>query len=781
MSIAARLTKSTILRIVLVATLYFLAGKFGLRLALINPSASPVWPPTGIALAALLVFGYRVYPAIFIGAFFVNVTTAGSIATSLGVAFGNTLEALVGAYLVNKFAHGRYAFDRVADIFKFTFFASLLSTIVSATVGVTSLALGGFASWTNFFPVWATWWLGDAGGNFVIAPLLLAWANDRPVKVRFKKFVVLLISFFLLILIGETVFRGIVPYAYLSIPVVIGIAFIFGQRSAAFAVLILTIIAIRDTLLGVGPFAMENSVNQSLLLCQMFMGTLTLTAMSLAAARIEEKKAQQSLVINEKRFRALIEHSSDAVILIDQTANIVYASASSERVLGYSPKELVGINGFHLIHPDDITMTQGKLKHLLENPKEILLVEFRVKRKDGATIWTENTGSNLLAEPGVHAIVINFQDITERKLTQEQIAREKLEDEAILASIGEGIIATDNVGKIAMVNDAACGMLGWEAHEFIGKSMIEAIPMQDEKGNVVSIDERPMMKVLSSGKKMVTSRTNYYVRQDKTKFPVIFTLTPVVFEGKVVGTVEVFHDITKEKEIEKMKTEFLSMAAHQLRTPLGTMRWNIEMLLSETLSDAIKKKLEHVYEDNKRMLMWVNDLLSVSRVEQGRLSDNPVDTDVAALILQVVGDHQPEAQKRSIHITIQPSDNLPHIVIDPKRLQDVVENIVSNAIKYNVDSGTVTIALTQEDHSIGISIADTGRGIPREDLPHIFDKFFRAQNVRETTIEGTGLGLYVVRSFVQGWGGSIDVHSVEGKGTTVDITLPLKINTHKVQ
>src|SRR2546422_4700450 len=147
----------------ILTVVYFIAGKLGLMLASLHASASPVWPPAGIALAALLVLGYRVWPAIFVGAFLVNVTTAGNIFTSLGIASGNTLEALCGAWLVNKFANGARAFDRPQDVFKFAL-AALISTTVSATCGVSSLAAGGFAQWSSYWPIWLTWWLGDTSG-----------------------------------------------------------------------------------------------------------------------------------------------------------------------------------------------------------------------------------------------------------------------------------------------------------------------------------------------------------------------------------------------------------------------------------------------------------------------------------------------------------------------------------------------------------------------------------------------------------------------------------------
>src|SRR5216683_2313337 len=141
---------------------YFVAGKLGLKLASVHASATAVWPCTGIALAAFLILGYRVWPVILTGAFLVNLTTAGSVATSIAIAAGNTLEGVVGCYLVTRFAGGQHAFERAQDIFKFAFLAGMTSTTVSATVGVTSITLGGFADWAKYGTIWSTWWLGDA-------------------------------------------------------------------------------------------------------------------------------------------------------------------------------------------------------------------------------------------------------------------------------------------------------------------------------------------------------------------------------------------------------------------------------------------------------------------------------------------------------------------------------------------------------------------------------------------------------------------------------------------
>jgi hypothetical protein len=201
---------------VLAFAAYLAAAKVGLILAFIHASASAVWPPTGIAIAIFLVLGLRMWPAIFSGAFVANVTTAGSVATSLGIALGNTLEGLLAASLVNRFAGGRHAFDRPEDVVKYAALAGMGSTMVSATVGVTSLALGGYAPWALLKSIWFTWWLGDAVGAIVVAPLLVLWAND-PVCRRWYRPMLLEAALLLgvLVLVGQLVF-GSGPWTELA-------------------------------------------------------------------------------------------------------------------------------------------------------------------------------------------------------------------------------------------------------------------------------------------------------------------------------------------------------------------------------------------------------------------------------------------------------------------------------------------------------------------------------------------------------------------------------------
>ena len=285
--------------LLLLAVVYFGTGKLGLRLAFLNASATAVWPCTGIALAAFLIVGYRVWPAILAGALFVNLTTAGSLATSFGIAIGNTLEGLVGCYLVTRFAAGRRSFDRAQDIFKFAFLAGMLSTAVSATIGVTTLALDGFADWTLYGSIWSTWWLGDAVGAVAVTPLVLLWWENPRLHWTRDQMIELAFLFQGLFFTCWIVFGGPFhsalknyPLEYLCLPFLIWAAFRFGRRKAATAISLIAVIATWGTLHGFGPFVRE-SQNTSLLLLQAFIGIMAVTAMALAAEVTEHKRVDE--------------------------------------------------------------------------------------------------------------------------------------------------------------------------------------------------------------------------------------------------------------------------------------------------------------------------------------------------------------------------------------------------------------------------------------------------------------------------------------------------------
>jgi diguanylate cyclase (GGDEF)-like protein len=296
----ARLFKPGSLALYLgVAVVYFIAGKLALKLAFLNASATPVWPCTGIALAALLLLGYRAWPAVFAGAFLVNVTTAGTILTSLGIAAGNALEALSACYVVTRFAGGHDAFRKSQNIFKFAIIAGILSPAIGASIGSATLVFGGLAEWSRYFSIWLTWWLGDGVGALVVTPLVLVWIENPRLRWTRKQVFELVFLFVGLLATAWFVFGNSYqfvvknyPLEYVCFPFLIWAAFRFGRRKAATALCILAIVATWGTVRGYGPFV-RSSQNTSLLLLQSFMAVVAVTTMVLAAESTEHKRAEE--------------------------------------------------------------------------------------------------------------------------------------------------------------------------------------------------------------------------------------------------------------------------------------------------------------------------------------------------------------------------------------------------------------------------------------------------------------------------------------------------------
>ncbi len=291
--------------VIIVAGVYFVGAKLGLRLAFLHPSATPVWPGTGLALASLLLLGYRAWPGILLGAFLANLTTWGTVWTSLGIATGNTLEGVTGAYLVNTYAHGKQVFDRWQDIFTFATLGAIVSTAVSATIGVTTLALGGFAPWAGYGPIWLTWWLGDAAGALILTPLLVLWAQGPRLRWRGNALLERVLFLAALLDVSWIVFGGVFAFPYLTVPFLIWAAFRFDQRETATLIALLSVIAVWSTVHGLGPFV-GRTPNESLLLLQAFMGLMVAVALPLGSV----VKDNERRIASEQRARQDAERAA---------------------------------------------------------------------------------------------------------------------------------------------------------------------------------------------------------------------------------------------------------------------------------------------------------------------------------------------------------------------------------------------------------------------------------------------------------------------------------------
>jgi PAS domain S-box-containing protein len=352
------------------------------------------------------------------------------------------------------------------------------------------------------------------------------------------------------------------------------------------------------------------------------------------------------------------------------------------------------------------------------------------------------------------------------------IKEAKAKDEAMLASIGDGFIATDKDGVIVLVNKVFESIFGWESKEVYGKKLADVVAMFDERGKEVPESNRLITEALTQ---TTTTAALQYKKKDGSLFPVAVTVSPIILEGTVIGAVEIFRDVTKEKQIDKAKTEFVSLASHQLRTPLSTVSWYTEMLLAGDagkITKEQKKYLKEVYISNQRMVELVNALLNVSRLELGTFAVKLEPTDIVAVIRSVVKEQKPQINAKKQQVQFEFANNLPILQADPKLLGIVFQNLLSNAIKYTEENGVIRLSVSLEGTDIVATVSDNGWGIPKDQQDKIFTKFFRADNVKEQDTEGTGLGLYIVKSIVEYSGGHVSFQSEETKGTTFRISLP---------
>ncbi|MBV9231577.1 MAG: PAS domain S-box protein [Chloroflexi bacterium] len=488
---------------------------------------------------------------------------------------------------------------------------------------------------------------------------------------------------------------------------------------------------------------------------------------------------QEASMQNDWRFRALIEHSSDAVALLTQEGIFTYASPSSERVTGYAAEELIGTNAFALLHPDDLASVQQKVGVLLEQPGTFVTMEYRVCHKNGSWRWMEGTATNLLHERAIESIVVNFRDIHERKELEQQLQYSERKLRTLVESNILGVAVSDATGRIHEANDRFAQLVGYSKEELLSGAVTKDHLIPDDYREALLKHEEMM---LATG--AMPPWEKECLRKDGTRVPTL--MTGALFDrDRGLGLV-LFHDISERKADERRKQEFLGMVSHELRSPLTALTGFLEITLLmigqyrssptsdvERLLTQVERILEQACGQIGIETRLVEDLLDASRLEVHQFEMSLQSENLVTIVQEVVANQQQVVRNRQIELTLPP-DHLVPVMADAGRIGQVLTNYLTNALKYAPADRPIAVRLETTSTLAFVSVCDQGPGLTSEQQQQIWKRFYRAATPRHNgTVSGLGLGLPIARAIVEQHHGQVGVESVPGRGSTFWFTLPL--------
>lgn len=362
----------------------------------------------------------------------------------------------------------------------------------------------------------------------------------------------------------------------------------------------------------------------------------------------------------------------------------------------------------------------------------------------------------------VRAALLNVLEDTDE--LRRSAVDERNKTMAIIENLTDGVILLNKKKQIEIINSPATELFNIGKKEAIGKCFVD----------LLDIENIPEIKKILIDKDRIR---NIYREEVATLDSLHLEITSVLLKDEIEekGFLIIIHDVTKEKLIEKMKTEFVSVAAHQLRTPLSAIKWTIRMILdgdAGEINEEQRELLEQTYISNERMIRLINDLLDVSRIEEGRLLYDQEDARIEDVLDSVIEASQEMLRNKNMVLEVNKKET-PKVKIDKEKIGVVIQNLLENAIKYTEQGGKIKITLDNDEKNVIFKIEDSGVGIPKSQQDRIFTKFFRAENVTRMETNGTGLGLYTTKNIVQAHKGQIWFESEENKGTTFYFTIPI--------
>jgi PAS domain S-box-containing protein len=827
--------------ILLLAAAYFFCGAFGLSFATINKSASPIWPPAGLALAVLILKGRDLWPGVFLGAFLINISTQGTVWTSLGIAMGNTLEAYSGAWLVCRYAGGEKAFERLPNIFGLAFLAGIMSTAVSATFGVTSLCLGKLAQWSHYASVWITWWLGDMVSTLTVAPLVMLWLRRGFERPRFKQIpeaIALLAAVFLvgrIAFLGKNPFGGLnQPLEYMAILPLLWAAFRFGARGAITTAVIMSGIALYGTRHGMGPFALLHP-NESMLMLQAFMGTITITSLVLAIIISDRHRAEQRLQLQHAVSRVLAEASTieeatpaifqalcetgdwemGAIWEVDRPSNSlrcleVWRVPSLEasdfekttREFRFSPgmglPGRVWASGIPAWIPDvaDDENFPRAASAIRSGIRAAVCFPIKLRNEVLGIIecfsrYVRGPDENFVQM--LAGIGLQLGQFVERKRADD--ARTRLA--AIVESSVDAVYSITLDGKISTWNPGAERMFGFSVSEVIGKPITILLPPDHAH------EEPAILERIKTDEKIEHYQT-VRITRDGTRLDVSLSVSPVKSPaGKILGASKIARDITEDKRTERALQEtremlrqhaeslerrvrertaelqetirsldsFCYSIAHDLRAPLRAMSGFGTELMEQYGSRLDESGREYL--TRIRAAATRMDRLICDLLELGRLGTMEVPAEPVELQDVVTKALVPlEKELETKRADVRLKKPLLPVLGSSVMLEQVLANLLGNAVKFVPPKSRPQVEVWSEARGSMVRVCVQDNGIGMK--PEHLKKLFQpfTRLVNGVDYPGTGIGLAIVRKGVERMGGRVGVQSEPGKGSCFWIELP---------
>jgi signal transduction histidine kinase/integral membrane sensor domain MASE1 len=711
-----------VLRIAAITAVYFVAARLGFSLAFMAEQVTTVWPPAGIALAAVLIFGYRVWPGILAGALLANLTASETVPVAAVIAVGNTLEALAGAWLLRRLVGFERPLERIRDVLGLVGLAAVASTMLSATIGVTTLCAAGIQPWSAFRALWLDWWLGDALGDLLVAPALLTWPGWRRIRWPARRRMEAAAALACLLLVTAGIFGGGVaaaahhPLEYTIFPVLTWVALRFGQPGTAVSILAASTLAISGTVSGLGPFA-GTTAHESLVLLQAFNAVMGTTALLLGAAMAER------------------------------------ATRERRRAADYA-----------------VTQILAEARTLAEAAPRILRAVCESLRWDVGLLWTVDPDAGRLRLVDLwHVPSVQVRAFEEMSHTTVYVAGVGLPgrvwSQARPASIEDVMVDANFPRAPAALEAGLHGGVGFP------------VMLREEVVGVIEFFSREIRRPDADLLQMfatIGGQVGQFMDRQRSAEARARLLES---EGAAREWAEALsEDLRRASEA---KDEFLAVLAHELRNPLAPLRNALEVLRLRGLADPDTVRMHAIMERQvKHLARLVDDLLDVSRITRGRIELKKEPTDLAALVAAAADGLQGVFEQSAHRLSIALPESPVVLDVDPVRVEQVLTNLLANAARFTPRGGRIDLTVEPEGGEAVIRVRDNGIGIRAEMVPRIFELFAQADRVPGEVAHGLGIGLTLVQRLVELHGGRVAARSGgRGQGSEFEVRLPLSLAT----